>query len=412
MRVAVCHNYYQQPGGEDTVFHAEVDLLRRHGMQVFPHTVHNDAVGSISTLTLARKTIWNRETASEIEQLVRREKIDVVHFHNTLPLFSPAAYYGARRAGAAVVKTLHNYRMACPGSTLFRQGTVCEKCLGKAAPWPGVAHGCYRGSRMATAGVAAMLTTHRLMGTYSRAVDAYIVLSEFARGKLLEGGLPPEKTFIKPNFLEPDPGVGEGDGGYAFFLGRLSPEKGVRLLLKAWEEQGCTVPLKIGGSGPLEEEVAAAADRRPHVEALGRLSAKEVDFHMKRASFLVLPSVNYEGFPRTVVEAYARGLPVLASRLGSLEELIHDGETGAHFAPYDPADLAQRAEALFADTEALRRQRLAARSAYERQYRGDTNFQQLQRVYQNAIAARGRSKPVERPQPNNQYAKGETPCAP
>ena len=259
MRVAVFHNYYQQPGGEDSVFHAEVDLLRQHGMEVFPFTAHNDAVDGLSTLALARKTIWNSDYARQVEALVRREKIAVAHFHNTLPLLSPAAFHAARRGGAAVVKTLHNYRMVCPGSTLFRDGGVCEKCIGKLAPWPGVVHRCYRNSRMATAGVAAMLTTHRLLGTYRQVIDAYITLSKFAQRKLVEGGVPAEKTHIKPNFLEPDPGPGDGDGGYAFFLGRLSPEKGVDLLLRGWLEAGCKVPLKIGGGGPMEPEVTAAA---------------------------------------------------------------------------------------------------------------------------------------------------------
>lgn len=392
MRVAVCHNYYQQAGGEDSVFHAEVDLLREHGVEVFPFTVHNDSIEGMSKLALARNTIWNSGSADEVEALVRREKIDVAHFHNTLPLLSPAAYYGARRGGAAVVQTLHNYRFLCPGATFFRDGRVCEDCLGKAAPWPGVLHGCYRGNRPATAVVAGMLAAHRLSGAFRNAVDAYITLSEFARGKMIAGGLPSDKLHIKPNFLEPDPGVGDGDGGYAFFLGRLSPEKGVRLLLDAWTEAGCSIPLKIGGSGPMQDDLNRAAATCSSIEPLGRLSESEVDLHMKKAAFLVLPSVNYEGFPRTVVEAYARGLPVLAPRLGSLEELIHDGETGVHFEPGDAGDLARSATALMQDSKSRQAMREPARDTYERLYRGRTNFELLMKVYKSALANRGESR--------------------
>jgi glycosyltransferase involved in cell wall biosynthesis len=391
MRVAVCHNYYQQAGGEDAVFHAEVELLREHGVEVVVHTVHNDSIEGMSKLALARSTVWNGDSADEIEALVRREGIDVVHFHNTMPLLSPAAYFGARRAGAAVVQTLHNYRFLCPGATFFRDGAVCEECLGKSAPWPAVAHGCYRGSRAASAVVAGMLATHRISGAYAHAVDAYISLCGFARDKMIAGGLPAHKLHIKPNFLEPDPGVGDGAGGYAFFLGRLSPEKGVKLLLEAWTDFGCQVPLKMGGSGPMQPEVAAAAQKCSLIEPLGRLSEAEVDRHMKAATFLALPSVNYEGFPRTVVEAYARALPVLAPRLGSLAELIDDGRTGAHFEPSDAEDLARKAEGLLQDRDLRARQREQARRTYERLYRGDTNFQLLERIYKSALAERRRS---------------------
>ncbi len=388
MRVAVCHNHYLRPGGEDAVFRAETELLRSRGVEVFPFTVHNRDVRSLPVLALARKTIWNGECAVDIETLVRREAIDVVHFHNTLPLLSPAAYYGARRAGAAVVQTLHNYRLICPGATLFRNGMPCEQCVKRGALWPAVKHGCYRGSRTASAAVVAMLTAHRVGGTYRKAVDAYVALSEFARTKLVGGGLPADRVFVKPNFLEPDPGVGRGDGGYALFVGRLSPEKGLDVLLEAWTRGGCEIPLRIGGGGPMEAEVRRAAEGRPSICVLGELSPEEVDRQMKAATFLVVPSLNYEGFPRILVEAYARGLPVLASRLGSLTELVREGETGLDFTPGDPADLAAKAARLFADQRHVERLRPLARGAYERLYRGASNFDQLKEIYQSALLRR------------------------
>ena len=217
---------------------------------------------------------------------------------------------------------------------------MCEDCLGRAVPWPGVVHKCYRGSRVASTGVAAMLATHRALGTWRKAVDVYVALTAFSRGKFVAGGLPAGKLVVKPNFVYPDPGPGTGAGNYALFVGRLSAEKGVETLLKAWQSLGSRLPLKIVGDGPLAETVRAAAAQNAGVEWLGKRPLAEVYALIGAASFLVLPSQCYENFPRVVAEAFAKGTPVVASRLGAMAEVVDHGRTGLHFEPGDALDLA------------------------------------------------------------------------
>src|SRR5205814_1104988 len=169
---------------------------------------------------------------------IRAQRPRVAHFHNTFPLISPAAYYAARAEGVGVVQTLHNFRLLCPNALFFRDGKVCEDCLGRPVAWPGVVHGCYRGSRAASAATAVMTAAHRALGTWRTAVDVYVALTEFSRQKFIAGGLPAEKIAVKANFVYPDPGPGAGAGGYAVFVGRLSAEKGVETLLAAWRPLG------------------------------------------------------------------------------------------------------------------------------------------------------------------------------
>jgi glycosyltransferase involved in cell wall biosynthesis len=403
MNIVLCHNYYQQPGGEDRVFHDEAELLESHGHQIARFTVHNDSIKGRSKLGVAQGTIWNRRAAAELSEMIGREQAQIVHFHNTLPLISPAAYYAARAAGAAVVQTLHNYRFLCPKATFFRNGGVCEECLGKWTSWPAVAHGCYRDSRSASAVVAAMLATHRALGTYTHAVDAYIACSEFSRSKLIEGGLPAEKITAKPNFVSPDPGTGTGQGGYAMYLGRLSPEKGVSTLLAAWEQVGDALPLKIVGDGPLAESVSEAAQRNPSVEWLEWQSNSRVQQIIGDACFLVLPSVNYEGFPKTIVEAFSKGTPVVASKLGAMAELIDDGQTGLHFEPGNSDDLASKVRQLAANPSQIASMRRAARRQYEQKYTAEANYPKLMAIYEQALdcyqatnTARRQSRPNDR----------------
>jgi glycosyltransferase involved in cell wall biosynthesis len=383
-RVLFLHNYYQQPGGEDNVFASESALLEEHGHQVLRYSLHNDAVNGMSRLALAQATVWNGTVYRELRSLIREERPQLAHFYNTFPLASPAAYYAARAEGVPVVQTVQNYRMLCTNAFLIREGRVCEDCLGKTLPWPGVVHACYRESRSASGVVATMLAAHSLLGTWTRAVDVYIAPTEFVRRKLGQGRIPVDKIMVKPNFVRSDPGVKKGQGDYVLFVGRLSSEKGVETMLAAWERLGAKVRLKIAGDGPLAPRVSRAAKRFERIEWLGRQPRDRIFELMKNAQALLFPSVWYEGFPMVIVEAYAVGLPVITSDLGSMSSVIDHGRTGLHFRPGDHKDLAAQVEWISTHPAELKQMSENARAEFEAKYSASRNYQLLMTIYRAA----------------------------
>ena len=387
MKVLVAHNVYQRAGGEDAVFRNETQLLREHGHEVFEYLDDNRRISELGKARLGIETLWSRSSYKKLSALLADCRPDVAHFHNTFPLISPSAYYAARNQGVAVVQTLHNFRLLCPNAIFLRRGRVCEDCLGKTVPFPGVVHGCYRGSRIESAGVAAMLGMHRVLGTWNNQVDLYIALSEFARSKFIEGGLPAAKVMVKPNGLAEDPGQGSGDSNFALYAGRLSPEKGVGVLLSAWNKIGRELPLKIAGDGPQSEEVRRACQPTTGLEWLGALERPGLLSLMKRARFIVIPSICYENLPAVAVEAFATGTPVVASNIGALPSIVDDGRTGVLFAPGDAPDLRAKALALASDPDRLATMRRQCRIEFEKRYSPSVSYPLLVEAYRRAIRA-------------------------
>ncbi len=399
MKILQLHNFYQQPGGEDQVYAAEFELLSRYGHTVRQWSTHNVEVQNMPGLEVAWRTVWNSRTYRQVRKIVREFQPDVVHCHNTFPLISPAVYYAARREGVPVVQTLHNYRLICPAATLYRDAHVCEDCVSHFVPYDAVLHRCYRGNRAASAAVAAMLTAHRLARSWSKQVTAYIALTEFARSKLVEGGLPADKIFVKPNFLAQDPGPGDGNGNFGLFVGRFSEEKGLRTLLKAWRQLP-EVPLKIIGDGPLSGFVKAQAGELRNVVVPGYCERLQVLEYMRSAAFLVMPSEWYEGFPMTALEAMACGTPIVASDLGSLRELVLQDVNGAKFAVGNADELALTIRALLARSAASRELRNRTRLHYQKLYTSERNYQLLMQIYEKV------AHPVPET-PNKSNATGE-----
>jgi glycosyltransferase involved in cell wall biosynthesis len=411
MKVLLCHSYYyNQRGGEDRSFEEERDLLVANGHQVIEYVRRNEELVGVSRLKAAASALWNRNSARDVAKLIDCRRPDVLHATNTFPLISPSVCAIAHRRGVAVVQALRNYRLLCANSYLMRDGQPCEACVGRAIPWPAIRHGCYRESAAASAVVAAMQVTHRLLGVWRNRVDAFFTLTEFARQKFIDAGLPADRVHVKHNSVSPDPGVGLGAGGYVALVGRLSPEKGIKTALAAWRLDPTLPPLTVVGDGPLRDEVKSAASLDPRIILRGEVSNAEAQEIIKNATALLMPSLWYETFGRTIAEAFAAGIPVIASRLGAMAELVDDGATGRLFAPGDARDLAHSIAHVVGlpplEHQALGRR---ARDAYERRFTPSRNYSRLIEIYDLALAEASRRNRREAREPRVDIADAKVP---
>ena len=380
------HNRYRQSGGEDAVVRAEIDLLRGYGHRVVMYIRPNSEIGDYGTLRTASllvSTSWNRESYSDIRELIRRERPDIVHCHNFLPLVSPAAYYACKSAGIPVVQTLHNYRLFCPAGTWFTRGEVCQQCSRNQLA--GIRRRCYRGSYLQTAAVSMMLAAHRARGTWNRCVDAYVTPSHFCRDHFVAAGLPGTKVHLKPNFLSHDPGQRSGSGEYALFLGRLSAEKGVLEMMEAWWHLP-DVPLVIAGGGPLHHDLKAAAQTGgANIQVLGQLSPEESLACIRGARFLVFPSRWYEPFGMGLLEAAACGVPAIASGIGAIPELVAHQRTGLLFDPDNFSQLVGHVRWAWQHPAEMEQFGLAARHMYLQNFTAPRNYEILMGIYSQLL---------------------------
>ncbi len=389
MRVLVVHNRYRTsaPSGEDAAVLNERRMLESRGVEVFSFDRCNDDVDETSLLAktaAAANTIWSQRSRSELRNFVRRIRPDVVHVHNTFSMLSPSIYGACKAEGVPVVQTLHNFRFFCPGALFLRDGKPCEDCVDRSL-LQSVRHRCYRGSLAATATLASMLTVHRALGTYSDNIDRYIALTDFARRKILKGGIAEHKLVIKPNFVPNPPAAGSGGGRYVVYVGRLLEGKGTETLVAAWRELP-SVKLKIVGDGALRPALEAGArDQGLNIEFTGLQSRAKVLEVIGNAELLVVPSEWYEGFPMVVAESFACGTPVLASRIGSLDELIEEGVRGKKFTPGNPQELAEAVRLMLSDKVALRRMRGNARTYFDAHLTEQQNYTQLTAIYADVI---------------------------
>jgi glycosyltransferase involved in cell wall biosynthesis len=383
LNILSVHNRYIYRGGEDESRELENALLISHGHNVFEYSADNHDVAGQHLVAVGLRSLWNRRAYSDIRKTIRENNIDLVKVDNFFPQISPAVFYAASAERVATVQALRNFRLLCPGAMFFRAGAVCEDCLGKTIPWPGILHGCYRDSKIQTAAPALMTSLHRIAGTWQNRVSAYVALSAFSKEKFVEGGLPGEKIFVKPNFAA-DSGVGTGKGEYALFAGRLSPEKGLDVLLSAWRQVGQRLPLKVIGVGPLEHLIREAVATNPRIEYLGQKSLAETYELMGRAQVLIFPSQWYETFGRTVAEAFAKGTPVIASNLGTMRTMISHRRTGLHFDSGDATSLAEQVEWMLSHGDEWREMRIDARREYEKYYSPERNYEMMLSIYERA----------------------------
>lgn len=403
MNILLVHNFYRSssPSGENAVFEAERELLRARGHEVLEFTRHSDELaraGALGTLKGAVATPWNPASVGTVRRILLRERPEILHAHNTFPLISPAVFRAARGLPTATVLTLHNYRTVCAAAIPMREGRPCTECLDRRSVLPALRYGCYRGSHLATAPLAASIALHRAMGTWRRDVDAFIALTQFQRGELARAGLPEERIRVKPHFYAdpPAPTPWREREARAVFLGRLGEEKGVRFLLEAWRSWGEGAPrLELIGDGPKRAALEARvreAGLEGRVVLRGQLPFAQAQQIVAHSRLLILPSIWFEGFPMVIREAYALGVPVAASRLGSMAELVEEGRTGVLFEPGDAPSLLRAVRGAWEAQEKLEAMGAGARQAFEAQYTAEANYDRLMAIYEEARERRVRSK--------------------
>ena len=382
MRVLILHSRYLSGSisGENRVVEDESRLLRDAGHEVHVWAPEPHVSGGLDQLKVGASAVWSRSAVAQVRRIIRRRGIQVVHVHNLFPTLSPAVLGAARAEGAAVLVTLHNYRLMCLPANLLRDGKVCEACVGH-LPWRGVRYACYRGSRPGSAALATSLSVHRAIGTFSE-VTRFLAVGEFVRKKHIEAGIPASRISVKPNFTWEVP-ARRGPGDYFLFLGRLASEKGVDTLLRAWPLLGADARLVIVGVGPLGGSLRRAAPNG--VEFRGEVPGGDVAGILADARALLVPSRWYEAAPRTIIEAYAAGVPVIASRFGALPELVQEDVTGFLTQPDDAESWADHVRALGDDATSERLGR-GALSLWSERYSPQRGLEGLERAYQDVMA--------------------------
>ena len=383
-QVLIVHNYYQIPGGEDTVVLNEKELLEKHGHKVVLYSRNNQELKGkpLRKLLLPITMIFSVRTYRDISRLIRENRIDLVHVHNTLSLISPSVYYAALRRRVPVVQTIHNFRLLCPAATLYREG-LCEDCIRQGLSCA-IKHRCYRDSLLQTLGCVINLFLHRRIGVYQRL--NYICLTEFNRDKLLEMNkhgkqrIDQNKIYIKPNFVEIYRKVipfAERKNQF-IFAGRLDKTKGVKLLLEAWKEIE-TNELILCGTGPEQSwcKDYIRENGLKNVKLLGLRTRQEVLELIAESKALILPTQWYEGFPMTIIESLACGTPVIGSNIGNVGNILIDGVNGLTFQYNSITGLREAVSRLFDMCG-------TSRNYYESHYSGEDNYQLLYSIYEQA----------------------------
>jgi len=390
MRILLVHNFYQQYGGEDDCALAEQALLRDRQETVIFYSRHNNEIKSYSPLgkgLFFPRTIYSRRTTEDLRRLVREHRPQVAYVHNVFPLISPSLYHALQSLGIPCVQVLHDFHLACVNGWFFTRGQICERCkFGNYLH--AVRYRCLRGSYALSALYAATLGLHRAAGVW-RKIPAYIAMTDFSRQKFVEAGLPEERIFLKPHFIDAgsvEPSYQGGD--YVVFLGRLSPEKGIWTLIHGFERLR-DMRLKIVGTGPLEQPIRAYVREKQirNIELTGFQAAEKWSL-LKGSLLSVFPSVWYETFGKTILEAYAAGKCVLGSNLGSVPYVIEDGKSGLLFEPGNVGDFVEKVRFLASRPGELERMGRYGRQLAETKYSPGENYGTLRRIFETVLAER------------------------
>ena len=389
MRVLQVHNFYQFAGGEDVVVSNEKALLESYGHEVFQYTRSNhDIEGIKNKLEVLFTTHYSEKSKKDFTKILKEINPGIVHVHNFFPLITPSVFDACLEAQVPSVFTLHNYRLIHPNGYLINnKGGIDERSV-KGSAYLCVPGKVYRNSVLQTAVVAHMIEYHRKAKTWHSKVNQFIALTAFAKSKFIEGGLPPDKIVIKPNFIndylqEQGMSAINSKDNYFVMVGRLSGEKGVEMLVKTWLEKKIKTPVYIVGEGPLQENLSAIIAGCDNVKLLGRKTHGDTLRLIHQAKALIFPSMWYEGFPMTIVEAFSLGTPVITSNIGSQAEIVTDQYNGLHFRVGDMQNLADTVAKL-EDKDLLERLMVQARQSYLENYNRELNYKRLIEIYQEA----------------------------
>lgn len=399
MKILLAHNFYgsSAPSGENTVFEAEKRLLKEHSHAVSTSTRHSDDIrsqGLWGAIKGGLSTPWNIFSYHGLKKRIGTENPDILHVHNFFPLLSPSIFHAANGQQTATILTLHNYRLFCAAGIPMRDGRTCTDCLDRHSVLPALQHGCYRNSRLTTLPMAAMISLHRFLGTWQRHVDAFIALTQFQKELMVAAGLPKDRVHVKPHFYAnpPSPLPWESRPSRIVYMGRLGEEKGVRVLLEAWRKWGRKCPeLDIIGDGPLRQELQTLSEQAglgDRVNFLGQLPFAKAQERLAQARLMVLPSLCFEGFPMVIREAFALGVPVAASNLGSMPCIVNDGKNGVLIEPGNASAFYHAVKTIWDDQESLGQMGRNARAEFEEKYTADANHEILINIYRQAIESR------------------------
>lgn len=388
MNILIIHNAYRQFGGEDAVVRNEVKFLRERNHDVRLYVADNSELAA--NIRQNSVEFFRSSTGTHFEAIsgiLSSRVYDIVHVHNTFPLIGLSAHFSARAFDVPLVQTIHNYRQGCIAGTLMRGARVCEKCVQQSDLF-GILYRCYRRSTALSIAATYALRRNRVADVQNIMTKRYICLTEFARQKNIEFGLDSKKIRVRPNFCEPNQGAqGSGSRSGALFVGRLSAEKGIMDLISAWPANP-DCELTVAGDGPLKNEIQSAIRSRENIRLLGQQSFQAVQDLMESAAVLIVPSNWYEGFPMVIVEAFARGLPVIAPNLGSMAEIIVPHINGWLYAPFDHGDLGKTISQFFASYPKINGIHDAVAEHYRTKYHPTIVMDQLEAIYEEVISER------------------------
>lgn len=387
LRILLIHNKYKFHGGEETVVAIEKELLENGGNTVRILYFDNKEIDEGNTLTLALGLIYNRKSARIVKETIAAFAPDVIHVHNLFYLASPSILYQASRSNVPVVVTLHNYRLVCSSGMLMRDAKPCELCLTKIFPLHGIKYKCHQNSALKTAHLTFAIGLHKVLRTWSEKVSCFITLTDFAKKKYLESslGIVEEKIFVKPNSVtNVIPRSLERRGNYFLFVGRLSKEKGIHILLDAFV--GKDIQVEIIGDGPYRELVQDYEAHSSNIKYHGYQSSTFIASRLKNCLAVIVPSICYEGLPTAILEAFSSGTPVIISDIDNLSKIVEHNFNGMHFKTNDAIDLYRIVEEFYENQGNYDFLYNNAFNTYLEKYTPEINYRNLIDIYQKVIS--------------------------